>query len=130
MILMDTDVCVELLRGNARVLEHRQKVADSVAVLFMTVGELFYGVERSSRPAHNRELVERFLLSVTCVQSDRAILETFGTLKAGLANRGEMLPDADILIAATTLTWGGTLVSANKARFERFAGLRVTDWTR
>ena len=130
MILMDTDVCVELLRGNRQVIEHRRKVTDMVAISFMTLGELFYGVEKSSRPEHNRELVERFLLSVTCLHSDRPLMEKFGTLKAGLAARGEILPDADILIAATALTCGGSLVSGNKAHFERFAGLKVVDWTR
>ena len=130
MTRMDTDVCVELLRGNKRVIECRRKVADEVAISFMTVGELFYGSERSSRPSHNRELVERFLLSVPCLQSDRPLMEKFGTLKAELAVRGEILPDADILIAATALTWNGSLVSGNKAHFARFAGLKVTDWTR
>ena len=130
MTLMDTDVCVELLRGNKRVIEHRRKVADEVAISFMTTGELFYGAERSSRPARNRELVERFLLSVTCLQSSRQLMERFGTLKAELAARGEILPDADILIAATALIWGGSLVTGNKAHFARFADLKLTDWTR
>ena len=47
MTLMDTDVCVELLRGNKRVIEHRRKVTDEVAISFMTMGELFYGAEMS-----------------------------------------------------------------------------------
>jgi tRNA(fMet)-specific endonuclease VapC len=127
---MDTDVCVELLRGNKRVMEHRQKSADEVAISFLTMGELFYGAERSSRPLHNRELVERFLLSVICLQSDRPLMEKFGTLKAELVARGEILPDADILIAATALTCGGSLVSGNRAHFRRFVGLKIMDWTR
>ena len=130
MTLMDTDVCVEMLRGNKRVIEHRLKVPDEVAISFMTVGELYYGAERSSRPAQNREIVERFLLSVICLQSDRSLMEKFSTLKAELAGRGELLPDADILIAATALTWGGSLVSGNRAHFARFASLKVVDWTR
>jgi tRNA(fMet)-specific endonuclease VapC len=127
---MDTDVCVELLRGNMRVIEHRRKVADAVGISFMTVGELFYGAERSNRPSHNRELVERFLLSVTCLQPDQSLMRKFGALKAELVVRGETLPDADILIAATALTCGGSLVSGNKTHFARFAGLKIMDWTR
>ena len=130
MILMDTDVCVELLRGNRRVLDHRRKVTDEVVISFMTAGELFYGAERSSRPAHNRELVEQFLLSVSCVQSSRGLMEKFGVLKAELAGRGDILSDADILVAATALTQNAALVSGNRAHFTRFAGLKVLDWTR
>ena len=130
MILMDTDVCVELLRGNKSVIEHRRNVADDIAVSFMTAGELFYGAERSSRPAHNRILVERFLLSVLYLQSNRTIMQKFGTLKADLADRGELLPDADILVAATALSHCELLVSGNTAHFSRFAGLKVEDWAK
>ena len=130
MILMDTDVCIELLRGNKRVLECRAKAADDVAVCFMTMGELFYGVERSSRPAHNRQLVERFLLSVPCLHSDSEIMERFGALKANLAKSGSVLPDADILVAATALTRCDSLVSGNTTHFSRIPGLSVLDWTR
>jgi tRNA(fMet)-specific endonuclease VapC len=130
MIVMDTDVCIELLRGNRRVIAHRQKTAGDVAISFMTVGELFYGVARSSQPGHNRELVELLLLSVACLQSDRAVMERFGTLKADLAERGESLADADLLIAATALTHGGTLISGNRSHFARIPGLTVLDWTK
>ena len=130
MILMDTDICVELLRGNQRVIERRRNVAGEIAVAFMTVGELFYGADRSTQPARNHELVERFLLSVTCIHSNRHIMERFGNLKAHLATRGETLPDADILIAATTLTHADAVVSGNQAHFARFPGLTVLDWTR
>ncbi len=130
MTIMDTDVCVELLRGNKRVIEHRRKVADEVGISFMTMGELFYGAERSSRPSHNRELVERFLLSVTCLQSNQSLMMKFGALKAELVVHGETLPDADILIAATAVICGGALVSGNKTHFARFAGLKIMDWTR
>jgi tRNA(fMet)-specific endonuclease VapC len=130
MTILDTDVCVELLRGNKRVIEHRRRFADETAISFMTVGELFYGAVRSNHPEHNRELVERFLLSVICLQSDQPLMEKFGVLKAELATRGEMLPDADVLIAATAMNCGGSLVSGNRQHFARFAGLTVLDWTR
>lgn len=130
MILMDTDVCVEILRGNRKVIAHRRGVSDKVAIASMTMGELFYGAARSSKPAENRQLVEQFLLSVPCIQSDRSIMDKFGSLKADLAARGEMLPDADLLVAATALTRCDALVSGNAAHFARFTGLRVMDWTR
>ena len=130
MILMDTDVCIELLRGNKRVIDHRRRMPDEVGVAFMTVGELFYGAERSSQPALNRTLVERFLLSVRCLHSDQAIMACFGTIKAGLATAGTILPDADILIAATAITRGTALVSGNTAHLSRTHGLSIMDWTR
>ncbi|MEI8242576.1 MAG: hypothetical protein WCI17_04855 [bacterium] len=50
--------------------------------------------------------------------------------RTDLAERGETLADADLLIAATTLTCGGTLVSGNRTPFARIPGLTELDWTR
>lgn len=130
MILMDTDICVELLRGNRKVLAHRRQTAGDVAITFMTVGELFYGAERSNRPEHNGNLVECFLISVHCIHSDRAIMTRFGTLKADLVARGLILPDADLLIAATALIYGKLLVTGNEEHFSRIPGLRLANWIR
>ena len=42
MILLDTDICIELLRGNAKVIDKRQGYDEKVAISFMSVAELFY----------------------------------------------------------------------------------------
>lgn len=130
MTLLDTDVCIEILRGNARVLDHRRRHEGPVAISFMTVGELFYGAARSADPEHNRPLVERFLLSVSAIHSDRMVMERFGLLKADLARRGEPLTDADVLIAATALARGATLITGNTAHYARIPGLRFENWIR
>ena len=70
MILLDTDVCVELLRGNKKVIQKRKEEDDSVAVSFMTLAELFYGAEKSSHPGKNIVLIEQFILTVTVLHSD------------------------------------------------------------
>lgn len=103
VILLDTDICVALLRGHRPVLDHRLATADEVAVAFMTAAELFYGAEKSARPLQNRTLVEEFLLTLPVLHTDLAILRRFGALKADIDRSGLPLPDADILIAATAL---------------------------
>ena len=49
MILFDTDICVEILRGNRSLAEQRKAYDEPVAVSFMTVAELYYGAYKSSR---------------------------------------------------------------------------------
>ena len=44
MILLDTNVCVGFLRGNANVIAAYKRNAGNVAISAMTVGELFFGV--------------------------------------------------------------------------------------
>ena len=129
MIILDTDTCVELLRGNERVIERRSLNDDSVGVSFMTAAELYYGAARSAKPAQNRHAVDAFLLSLPVVESDNAIAKQFGQLKAALRRESLLLADADLFIAATTLVHGTLLVTGNARHFERVHGLRIENWT-
>ena len=47
---------------------------------------------------------------------------------ADLQQRGELLGDADILIAATALGHGLTLATGNVTHFGRISGLQVINW--
>lgn len=94
----------------------------------MTVGELFYGAAKSSRPEANRDLVETFLLTVPCMETDREIMRRFGEEKARLTSIGAALPDADVLIAAAALRHNSKLISGNLKHFGRFPGLVAESW--
>ena len=129
MIILDTDTCVELLRGNERVMEQRALTDEAIGVSFMSVAELYYGVGRSAKPARNRHAVDVLLLSVLVVESDRTIAQRFGQLKADLWRDSVLLPDADLFIAATTLVHGSLLVTGNTRHFARIGGLSLERWT-
>ena len=128
MIVLDTDVCIHILRGNFSVIEQRQKYSGQAAVSFMTAAELFYGAEKSANPLKNRTLVDQFLLTVTTVESDRNIVKRFGSLKAVLEGDGLPLADADILIAAIALERADLLVTGNTKHFSRIVDLNLANW--
>ena len=130
MILLDTDVCIALLRGQRLVLDRRKATPDDVAIAAMTAAELFYGAEKSSRPAENRSLVEQFLVTLPVLHTNLPILRLFGQLKAEIDRTGHPLPDADILIAATCLARCDRLITGNIAHFSRFPRLVTENWLR
>ena len=130
MILLDTDVCIELLRGNKKVIQKRKEEDDSVAVSFMTLAELFYGAEKSSRPGKNIVLIEQFILTVAVLHSDNSIIKKFSELKTRLENSGIPLTDADLFIAATTLTKCNKLISGNIKHYNRIDELKIENWIR
>ena len=127
MILLDTDVCIELLRGNAKVIEKRQGHDEKVAISFMSVAELFYGAEKSDNTGENITLIEEFLLAIEIIHSDLEILRKFGELKATLGN---ILADADIFIAASVLVRCNLLITGNVRHFRRIDELRIENWIR
>jgi len=49
VILLDTDVCISLFRGNRKIIEYRKKHAEEISVSFITVAELFYDAEKSGQ---------------------------------------------------------------------------------
>jgi tRNA(fMet)-specific endonuclease VapC len=130
VILLDTDVCIELLRGNAKVIDKRQGYEEKVAISFMSVAELFYGAEKSDNSRENSRLIEEFFITIEIIHSDLEILRKFGELKAILGSAGNILADADIFIAATTLAKCNMLITGNVNHFKRIEELRIENWIR
>ena len=51
--LLDTDVCIELIKHNERVLDKVEAVgADNCFVTDITIAELFYGAAKSGHAGH------------------------------------------------------------------------------
>jgi predicted nucleic acid-binding protein len=52
-------------------------------------------------------------------------MERFASLRASLRRRGELIPDFDIVIAATALVYDLTLLTYNLRHFSRIPDLRI-----
>lgn len=130
MRILDTDVCIEILRGNRQVIRRHRETADTVATTWVTAAELFYGASRSTAPDHNRHLTGRLLTILDIVGLDRPAVEKFGDLKFDLEAAGRRLADFDLLIAATALSHGAILVTGNRRHYDRVADLQLEDWIR
>jgi tRNA(fMet)-specific endonuclease VapC len=128
MILIDTDICIELLKGNKRILQRRDQYDGPVGVCFMTIAELYYGAEKSKDPSKNIDTIEKLLITLEIVHTDIAILKRFGMIKAHLQKQGEPIADADILIASATLEKAERLITGSTKHFERIAGLALENW--
>jgi len=130
MILFDTDICVELLRGNEEIIDKGQEANSEVGVSSITVAELFYGAEKSVATKKNYFLIEEFLLTARILELDFTILKKFAQLKNKLRNEGNLLADADIFIAATALEKCEKLITGNVKHFIRFEELNIENWIR
>lgn len=128
MIVLDTDMCIEPLRGNKKVLKKRAAFSGDVAISFIAVGELFYGARNFSFPEENELLVEKIIVTVTVIQTDIPILKRFGGLKVRLKKNKRPLPNADIFVAAVALEKAEALVTGNAMHFERIEGLKIENW--
>ncbi|MHC4849211.1 MAG: PIN domain-containing protein [Planctomycetota bacterium] len=128
MRLLDTDTCIEILRGNRDVIERRASVQDMVGTTWMTAAELHFGAARSKQPGPNRRVVAEFLGTLPVLGLDAAAAERFGALKAKLENAGRRLADADLLIASVALACGALLVTGNTRHYDRIPKLQTENW--
>jgi tRNA(fMet)-specific endonuclease VapC len=130
MRVLDTDVCVAILRGDSRVRDRRQATLDDVATTWISAAELFYGAAKGSNPEAKTTVVVDFLRSLEIFGLDMETVRYFGGLKAELERGGTTLADADLLIGAICLARDAVLVTGNVRHFERISGLRIENWLR
>jgi predicted nucleic acid-binding protein len=53
------------------------------------------------------------------------VMERFARLRSDLRSQGQLIPDFDILIAATALEYNLTLVTRNLRHFQRIPSLAI-----
>lgn len=130
MYLLDTNVCVQYLRGkNARV-RHKMTVTPVTQIRLCSpvIAELYYGCLRSAKPTENRADVDVFSQPYASLPFDDAAADIFSNLRYDLETKGTVIGPYDLQIAAIALAQSLTLVTHNTAEFSRVPGLVYEDW--
>ena len=130
--LLDTDICIYILNERDEKLRSRflKHVSAQIAVSTLTEAELFYGAVHSARPVQNRERVAAFLEPLTRIPFDSEAAVVFAVIKQELVTRGRVVGAIDMLIAASALAKGYTLITNNEKYFQSVRGLAIENWLR
>ncbi len=128
--LLDTNVCIYYLNGDdQRLVEQILALGpEPLAISTLSLAELHFGAARSARPEANRERIAAFVRELPALSFDDDCAEQFGHIKASLAAGGRLIPDFDVVIAATAFAHGRVLIS-NDEHMRRIQGLPLEDWT-
>ncbi|MBU3666030.1 MAG: type II toxin-antitoxin system VapC family toxin [Chthoniobacterales bacterium] len=127
--LLDTDVCVAVLRGMKAVQERLRMLSpDDVGVSTVSIYELFAGVERCRDPRAEGRKVERFLAPLHILTLDRESARRAAKVRAKLQESGTVIGPYDLLLAGQALALEVKLVTRNTREFSRVAGLKLEDW--
>jgi predicted nucleic acid-binding protein len=127
--LFDTDAISELLRPHPAVKYIQWLLSvprEDQFTSAVVIGELYKGAYRSrAREHHLKNIEQRVLPAVVVLPYDVATAKVFGQIRARLEESGNILPDADIQIAATAVYHDIELVTGNLRHFSRIDDLKV-----
>jgi tRNA(fMet)-specific endonuclease VapC len=127
MHVVDTDICVDALRGLPRAIDGLAALEDvgPLAVSAVTAHELWQGAFAARDTEGSAAAVARFLSAFNVLSFDQEVAHKGGWLAAKLRADGHPIGDLDTMIAATALLHGATLVTRNTRHFRRVPGLRL-----
>jgi len=127
--MLDTNICIYVIKNRPPKLRERfNRLADQLCISAITLGELIYGTEKSSRPMENLSIVEQFAALLEVLAFANKAAAHFGQLRAELERAGEPVGAYDMLIGGHARSEGLVLVSNNVREFRRIKGLRVENW--
>lgn len=124
--LLDTNIAIARTNREAAV-EQRVNASAAVFLACITVGELFYGAQKSGRAAENVRRVQAIVAANTVLVCDSGTAYHYGIIRSALRAKGRPIPDNDIWIAALAVQHNLTLATRD-AHFQAVDGLTAEYW--
>ncbi len=132
MYLLDTNILIEFMHGNERVIEHIVNAGiPKCSISIISIYELFFGAHHAPKKYKEQELarVEK-IYSHFDVKPLPINANIYASAKQYLIENGQAIDDFDILIAATAIDSNITVVTDNEKHFNRIPNLKIENWLR
>lgn len=129
--LLDTDTLIELTKGNRAVATELLTVQQAGAPVYIAALS-YYETKRGlllAQATRQAQAFEQLCRQLPLITLEAPTLDLAAQIYAELASQGQLIGDADILIAASAIEHGLTHVSRNRRHYERIPNLHVVDWT-
>lgn len=124
--LLDTNAVIDLLDEVSPLVEIISRAA-AVYLPVITLGELYFGAEKSTRKGANLARVERVLETLPVLYLDRSTVIVYGRLKNQLRLLGKPIPENDLWIGSIAVQH--QLVLATRDRhFDFLEELQTATW--
>ncbi len=128
--LLDTNICIYIRqqRPEAVLRRFRRLRPGEAALSVITYGELLYGAAKSTQRTAALERLRELVQLLPALPLPETAAETYGTIRAELESKGEIIGNTDLWIAAHALASGLMLVTNNEKEFRRVRRLKVQNW--
>lgn len=129
-VLFDSDAFISLLRRDPDIRSlARNQIGQFGTILISAIS--YYEVQRGLlsgyAPAQQQQLLQ-LEPQLQVLPVDKTVANQAATIYDALRAQGLLLPDADLLIAATAMSRDLALVSRNQRHFSRIPSLTLAYW--
>lgn len=125
-LMVDTNIVSYIMKGD-RYAEMYAKdlLGKSLAIAFVTVGELYFGAEKKKWGDKRRKKLETILRNFIHIPYDQEIARCYGLLLAECYRKGKAIETNDAWIAACAVRHKIVLVTHNPKHFVDVTGLQI-----
>ena len=128
--MLDTNVCIRLLKGDSPLLLERIENIhpENVFIPSIVRFELYYGAYKSNIKEKTLIKLSEFLNSFEVTIIDEYVAKVAGKIRAELDKQGLPIGPYDLLIGASALVNNYILVTHNTKEFIRIKDIKIEDW--
>lgn len=126
-ICLDSDILIDLLRGNEEVVDWIKDNEDKAifSTTIINLFELYTGANKSSNPQEKVKAVDILKSKIKILDFNIEVSKKAGEEKAKLEINGQDLEIRDLLIGVIARTNGYSIKTNNKKHFSRINGLKI-----
>ncbi len=127
--MLDTNICIHVMKSHPRHLRERfNELAEQLCISSITLGELYYGAEKSARPTQNLSALENFVARLDVLPFAGKAAAHYGQVRAELERAGTPCRAHDMQIGGHARSEGLIVVTRNVREFARMPGVRTENW--
>lgn len=135
MFLLDTNICSYLISQTEpcfkNILDNLLKQDKSaVFISSLSVAELLYGVENSSRKERNLVLVNEFISHFNIVDFDGKGAKAYAKVRKTAKDKNRNVGEIDMQIASIAIANNLTIVTNNEKDFNYIEILNIANWSK
>ena len=128
--MLDTDIASYLIRGDHPAVTAKfTELYERCAISSITAAELQYGARKRNHRALTQK-VQALCNLMTIIPWNGEAASAYAKLRVELETPGTPIGNMDMLIAASAVAEGATLVTNNIEHFSKIASLKLENWRR
>jgi tRNA(fMet)-specific endonuclease VapC len=123
--MLDTNICMNYPLA---LREKFNALAEQLCISSITLGELHYGAEKSTRRIDNLTAIAHFVARLDVLPFEAKAAAHYGQVRAELERAGTPCGPHDMQIGGHARSEGLIIVTNNIREFSRMPGIRAENW--